>query len=228
MFYGIYLLLTNNKQKKMKICSKIWNILFNALISVTLILCIFMMLKYFYFKDSKAVELGSLSDWFSTLANITMAGAAILAANKAYKWFDETKHINASNAVVKVIQDCMTINSLLNAIRSNILNNNPNRFENNSHKLRVACSEFKKSKFALKAWGSHRFDKEFMENLEKIKVEAYSVSKQINSIHKRKNIITQQSLIKNIQKTARVIRGLEKKEIDDILLKKNSNSTNAL
>lgn len=179
-----------------------------------------MMVKYFFFKDSKSVELGSLSDWFSTLANITMAGAAILAANKAYKWFDETKHINASNAVVKVIQDCMTINSLLNAIRSNILNNNPKRFEKNSYKLKVAYSEFKKSKFALKAWGSHRFDKNFMGNLEKIRVETYNVYKQINSIQKRKNIITQQSIIEDIKKPTRLIRILEKKEIDDILLKK--------
>jgi hypothetical protein len=179
-----------------------------------------MMVKYFFFKDSKSVELGSLSDWFSTLANITMAGAAILAANKAYKWFDETKHINASNAVVKVIQDCMTINSLLNAIRSNILNNNPKRFEKNSYKLKVAYSEFKKSKFALKAWGSHRFDKKFMGNLEKIRVETYNVYKQINSIQKRKNIITQQSIIEDIKKPTRLIRILEEKEIDDILLKK--------
>lgn len=83
--------------------SKIWNVFFHALIVCTLLLCLFMMTKYFFFKDSKAIELGSLSDWFSTLANIATACAAVYAAIKAKDFISSKIHSDAYDLSKKII-----------------------------------------------------------------------------------------------------------------------------
>lgn len=83
--------------------SKIWNIIFNALIASVLVLCLFMMVKYFYFKEPKTIELGSLSDWFSTLANLATACAAVYAAIKAKDFISSKIHSDAYDLSKKIV-----------------------------------------------------------------------------------------------------------------------------
>lgn len=83
--------------------SKIWNVIFNALIASVLVLCLFMMVKYFYFKEPKTIELGSLSDWFSTLANLATACAAVYAAIKAKDFVSSKIHSDAYDLSKKIV-----------------------------------------------------------------------------------------------------------------------------
>lgn len=86
---------------------KIWNVFFHALIVGTLLLCLFMMTKYFFFKDNKPLELGNLSDWISSLSTLGTLVIAYKAFKAAPNWlsqkFDEEslKTGLAINRIVK-------------------------------------------------------------------------------------------------------------------------------
>lgn len=71
------------------ILSKIWNVFFNALIACTLLLCLFMMTKYFFFKDNKQLELGNLSDWVSSLSTLGTLVVAYKAFKAAPNWLSQ-------------------------------------------------------------------------------------------------------------------------------------------
>lgn len=68
---------------------KILNVFFHALIVGTLLLCLFMMTKYFFFKDNKPLELGNLSDWVSSLSTLGTFIVAWMAFKSAPNWLSQ-------------------------------------------------------------------------------------------------------------------------------------------
>ncbi|AXU95903.1 hypothetical protein CI789_12060 [Erwinia persicina] len=104
--------------------SKIWNVFFNALIACTLLLCLFMMTKYFFFKDNKQLELGNLSDWVSSLSTLGTLVVAYKAFKAAPNWlsqkFDEES-----------LQTGLSINSIIENEYKHAIIKISNHFFNN-------------------------------------------------------------------------------------------------
>lgn len=111
--------------------SKIWNVFFHALIVCTLLLCLFMMTKYFFFKDNKSLELGNLSDWVSSLSTFGTLVVAYKAFKAAPNWlsqkFDEEslKTGLAINNIIKV-EYTHEIKKINNHINNNIISTEVN------------------------------------------------------------------------------------------------------
>ncbi|MGG7524160.1 hypothetical protein ACQ3G4_22690 [bacterium BS0013] len=61
-------------------------------INIVLFIVAILVLIKVLFSGFKGFEWGSVSDWFSAIANIIIAGAAVYAALQARKWFKQKKY----------------------------------------------------------------------------------------------------------------------------------------
>ncbi|EFH9671944.1 hypothetical protein GTP88_26315, partial [Escherichia coli] len=81
------------------------NIALIIIVSALLIISCLVLIK-FLFSGNEGFEWGSVSDWFSSIANIIMAGAALYAAWNAKNWFQTKIKENALNQVTKFWTNC--------------------------------------------------------------------------------------------------------------------------
>lgn len=81
------------------------NIVLIIIVSTLLIITCLVLIK-FLFSDNEGFEWGSVSDWFSSTANLIMAGAALYAAWNAKNWFQTKIKENALNQVTKFWANC--------------------------------------------------------------------------------------------------------------------------
>lgn len=81
------------------------NIALITIVSALLIISCLVLIK-FLFSGNEGFEWGSVSDWFSSIANIIMAGAALYAAWNAKNWFQTKIKENALNQVTKFWTNC--------------------------------------------------------------------------------------------------------------------------
>lgn len=78
-----------------------------TIVGLLLFLAVLVLIKIL-FSDAKGFEWGSVSDWFSTIANSIMAGSAIYAAFKAGKWLNQNMDNDAYILTKKIIIDDYT------------------------------------------------------------------------------------------------------------------------
>lgn len=81
------------------------NIALITIVSALLIISCLVLIK-FLFSGKEGFEWGSVSDWFSSIANLIMAGAALYAAWNAKNWFQTKIKENALNQVTKFWTNC--------------------------------------------------------------------------------------------------------------------------
>ncbi|SFT52434.1 hypothetical protein SAMN05192562_101666 [Kosakonia arachidis] len=81
------------------------NIALITIVSTLLIITCLVLIK-FLFSGNEGFEWGSVSDWFSSIANLIMAGAALYAAWNAKNWFQTKIKENELNHVTKFWTNC--------------------------------------------------------------------------------------------------------------------------
>ncbi|HID4158064.1 TPA: hypothetical protein ACXE9L_003672 [Citrobacter koseri] len=103
---------------------KKWNTYLVSTVLILLILAVLILIKILS-SNVKGFEWGSVSDWFSTIADLIMAGAALYAAWNANNWFRTKIKENALNKVTTFWTNCDAFSlDMLNAYSSvHTLNN---------------------------------------------------------------------------------------------------------
>ncbi|MGG7444938.1 hypothetical protein ACQ3G7_02480 [Kosakonia oryzendophytica] len=96
---------------------KKWNACLLTTVMALLIVAILILIKIL-FRDVKGFEWGSVSDWLSALANVTMAVAAVYAAKK---WFNQKKYELAHSLARDLTFTLYEIQNLLHAFQANVI-----------------------------------------------------------------------------------------------------------
>ncbi|HCT5366358.1 TPA: hypothetical protein OT044_000465 [Citrobacter koseri] len=107
---------------------KKWNTYLVSTVLILLILAVLILIKILS-SNVKGFEWGSVSDWFSTIADLIMAGAALYAAWNANNWFRTKIKENALNQVTKFWTNCDLFSlEMLKTYENvrNLSNTNPN------------------------------------------------------------------------------------------------------
>ncbi|MCM7830423.1 hypothetical protein ACHHY8_22650 [Enterobacter cloacae complex sp. 2024EL-00215] len=78
------------------------NIALIIIVSTLLIITCLVLIK-FLFSGNEGFEWGSVSDWFSSIANLIMAGAALYAAWNAKQWFSQRSHTTGFDKAEEIL-----------------------------------------------------------------------------------------------------------------------------
>ncbi|WP_312633505.1 hypothetical protein [Pseudescherichia sp.] len=129
-----------------------------AVITITAFMFVLELIAIANIVFDKPLDLGSITDWFSSIADLLMAGAAIYAAWNAKDWFKTKIKENALNKVTLFLNNCdvfsMEMRNLY--LRVSDLNNTdpdyqPKDFEELVIKQRIIIDEMQIKLITLKA-----------------------------------------------------------------------------